>query len=290
LCPTELEAARHRDANPLFKAVVVSHRSIKVAILGRLPTRLAALAKALRQAWSAGRGTVIHRRPWALKLGSAALLLAVFLAACRPGQPDGLFENADFAFELEENDYRDCRTGGPLVATSAPDHALTRVGLRWHEDGRQLDFLLELGGVESYPYRTYTWIGIVDGERGFFANNDGSEFAADRMHFGAQLQFGERGMLHHHFWNVSSEGEWRKGAPGVIRFGDEFELSGNQVRVSIPATVFHVTGPNDPNLENFSWHVSTGSEDDASRSDCVGAGVGDPWPVDLEALSMARSD
>jgi hypothetical protein len=234
--------------------------------------------------------TVNHRSHITSKLVLAGLLLAALMVGCGPTQQDGLFEKADLVFDVGEGDYRNCQTGEVLLQSPPPGHALTRVGLRWHDDGTQLDFLLEFGGVEEYPARTFTWIGFIDSTRDFFPSNDGSDHAHNRQHFGAQLQYGEKTWLHNHFWLVSSDGEWLKGAPGIIQYGDELEIRGNQIRLTIPSTFFKVSGPTDTRLGNYSWHVSTGAEDDRTHSDCVSAGLGNPWPVDLEALERRTAD
>lgn len=227
-----------------------------------------------------------RRMSW--KLVGQTLLLTILLFGCGTAPEEGLFNDADLTFDVKETTYRNCQTGDALAETPSPEHALTRAGLRWHDDGRQLDFLLEYGGIDEYPARTFTWIGFVDRTRTFSESNDGSDHAHNRMHFGVQLQWGDKNYVHNHLWKVTSDGEWLKGVPAVIRYGDEIEISGNQVRMTVPKGLMEVSGPKDPRLANLSWHVSTGDEDDRTHFNCIGSGLENPWPVDLEALASLR--
>lgn len=202
-----------------------------------------------------------------------SVVAAGITSSCRPSSSDGLFEGVDSEFDVGNGLHRNCTTGLPI---SASEFQVTRAGIDWHDEGRELDIILEYGAIEQFGQDIYSSIAFIDNANPTSEIRDPhprSTHARARIMTGAGLS-GD-GTTYAEFWVVDDLANWSNAEVATI--SERVEILGNQIRISVPGELLGLSGPSDLRVGDWSWVAVSFSADDPEV--CVETPFTAPWPL-----------
>ena len=217
---------------------------------------------------------------WRLPALTVALSIYALLAtSCRAEHSRDLFSNAEFIFVLDKSDHHHCTAA---LADISPEYLLTRVGVSWRDDGQMLDILLEYGRVSEIPQGTWGRVAFIDSANPvreiWNYSHPRSLHAEARIITGFVVM--RTGSLRAAEWVIDDKLNLAESE--ISKTEERVEVRGNQVRVSVPASLLEVSGRSDPRIRDWSWVAFSGSE--SFRDLCIEAPKETPWPLIRHAI------